>query len=152
MVNKILILGVLLIGQSCASAQSLEGYVVEKMTLGISVPDSGSDEYYLKVRDTTVKMVTLVFETQFEDSIIIKVNDSVCIASKIKTSSIFSRVPEPVVVDYKNYNSRPEITLLLVDKRKYIKFRLYEGYRILYLNRFNNEWLVEFSNYGRTYY
>jgi hypothetical protein len=151
-IYKLMSIFLFLIFYNYADAQKLENYTLEKVMQGISVPDSGSDEYYLKIKDTTLKVLTLVLELQFDDSIVISVNDSICVKSRIKTNPVFSRVPEPIDIDYGNYNLIPEITLILVEKRKFIRFKPLPGYRILYINRSSKEWFLDFSNYGRTYY
>lgn len=116
--NKLVILLLFLSSYNGADAQNLENYVLEKMTQGISVPDTGSEEYNLKIKDTALKVITLVFELQFDDSIVISVNDSIYVKARIKTSAIFSRVPELFDIDYENYKLIPTVTLTLVDKKK----------------------------------
>jgi hypothetical protein len=126
-------------------------YVLEDTLQGLYIPDDENLSAYLKINEKAKESITLVFEMQFNDSIVIKLNDSIWVSKKIMTSPTLSMVEEVFELDFRRYKNVPIVTILLPDVKKYIMFIPVKGYGIVYLNRMNSSWILEYSNYGKLY-
>jgi glycosylphosphatidylinositol transamidase (GPIT) subunit GPI8 len=125
----------------------------ETVFSNIWVPSQLDESFNLKIKDTTKKHLQIVFELNFDDSILICLDDSVLYKKKVKSDSKLSMVNEQFEVDYSAYNKTPTIFIFLLKARKYIEVRPELGYRIVFINRLNGEpWELTFSNYPRLYY
>jgi hypothetical protein len=126
-------------------------YVLEDTLQGLYIPDDENLSAYLKINEKAKESIALVFEMQFNDSIVIKLNDSIWVSKKIVTSPILSMVGEVFEFDLRRYKNAPIVTILLPAVKKYIMFTPVKGYGIVYLNRMNSSWSLEYSNYGKLY-
>lgn len=145
----------LMIGVKKVSAQkSLTlNYKAETVFSNLWVPSHLDESYKLKIKDTTKKHLQIVFEQNFDDSVLISINDSILYKKKAKSDAKLSMVNEQFEVDYTAYDKTPTILIFLIKEKKYIEVRPEKGYRILFINRLDGEpWELTFSNYPRLYY
>lgn len=127
-------------------------YNLDSFYQQVWIPSTLDEVYDQKIKDTLRKSLEIVFEQNFDDSIYIKVNDQVVYETRIKTHPKFSVVKSDFEIDYSNYQYLPTISIILVEKKKGIEFKLLPGYRVVYINRILNIWELNFSNYPRNYY
>lgn len=125
--------------------------ISEKYNSSVWIPNKNEESYNMKVSDTSLKVVNLIFERMFDDSIKVYLNSSEIVAKKIKTDKNVSVVNEEFKIDYHQLIN-PKIEIWLIEKNKKISFAPKQGYTLCYLNRYNNIWSLEFSNYQRMYY
>ena len=127
-------------------------YVLETHHQKIWIPSKLEETYEHKAKDTLKKVLDLAFEQAFDDSVYIKVNDSIVYKKRIKTDPKLSVVKDDFIIDYSVYKDIPSISIFLVEKKKFIRFKPALGYRHVYLSRLQESWELNFSNYPRFYY
>ena len=126
--------------------------ISENYSESIWIP-SGFDEesQKLKVKDTTLKILHLIFERQFDDSIKIFFDKKDIYCKNIKTIKNLSVVDDEFSINYNNAENSL-IEIILINKNKKISFRPKVGFALCYLSRLGTSWNLDFSNYQRTYY
>ena len=152
LINLILLL---LLASSCNSQKLVtidkNKFSEEIYNDAIWIPMQNEESYNFKVKDTTVEEINLIFERVFDDSIKVFLDSKEIFSRKVKTLKNSAVVDDEFKVNYVGH-TKPLIEIFLIGKNKRISFSPKKGYAICYVNRTNNLWSLEFSNYQRMYY
>lgn len=154
-VDKIIFLSAAIFFCACAShtkAQRYSSCVPDKYNAEVWVPSKKDEVYDLKLKDTSQKIISLIFEMNFDDSIVIELNNEALFQERIKTISNLSVVRKNFEIDYSKFKESPMVRINLVEKKRCVEFKVVHGFRLLYLNYFDGFWNLERSNYPRKYY
>lgn len=102
--------------------------------------------------DTLQRSVRLIFEKQFNDSIIIIMDSSIIYNAMLVTSRPGAPWVKIIDVDYSNKHQIPRIIIKKANG-ECMWFYLQPGYRVAYINYVKQlkEWVVELSNIQRQY-
>lgn len=110
--------------------------------------ESGEMDY----TDTLKKSIRLIFEKEFDDSIMVVLDDSIIYNSMIITNKPYAPRAKFIDVDYSMKKDTPYLVIKRADG-KCIWFYLIPGHRVAYINYFKDPgvWMVELSNIHRQY-
>lgn len=163
-VHQIQILGNLLVkfslllflNTSCYSQKGIRNDILknsasEIINESIWVPLLNEEAHDLKLSDTATTILNLIFEREFDDCIKVFLNAKELYCKKITTVKNLSVVNAEFGIPYAVEN-KPLIEILQLNERRKIAFNPKQGYLLCYLNRINDIWTLEFSNYQRIYY
>lgn len=118
-----------------------------------SIDSSGetlSGEKYFS--DTLTKCIRLIFEENFDDSILIKLDDNIVYNSKIVTHKPYFPRVKVIDVDY-SMKKNPPVLLIKKSTGECFWFYLKQGYRVACINYYKElkMWGVELSNIQKQY-
>ncbi len=110
--------------------------------------ESGEKDY----ADTLKKNIRLIFEKQFNDSIIIRLDNSIIYNSMLTTNRPNAPRAKIIDVDYSMKKRKPRI-IIEKSNGECTWFYLKPGYRVAYINYVKDVkiWVVELSNIQRQY-
>ncbi len=102
--------------------------------------------------DTLQRSVRLIFEKQFNDSIIIMLDSSIIYNAMLVTSTPGAPRAKIIDVDYSKIKKTPRIAIRKANG-ECMWFYLQPGYRVAYINYVKQVkgWIVELSNIQRQY-
>lgn len=149
-INKILLIFFFLLYVLTVAAQD-NGYCNNRVIPAIEDPrqaESGERDY----ADTLKACIRLIFEKQFNDSVIIMLDSSIIYNSMLVTNRPGAPWVKIVDIDYSNIQHTPRIIIKKVNG-ECMWFFLRQGYRIAYINYVSQlkAWVVELSNIQRQY-
>jgi hypothetical protein len=126
--------------------------ILENHSESIWIPASfDEDNKNSKIKDTTLKVLYLIFERQFDDSIKILFDNKEIYSKRIKTIKNLSVVDDEFSINYTKAETG-FIEIILINKNRKISFNPKQGFALCYLSRLGNLWNLDFSNYQRSYY
>ena len=103
------------------------------------------------VKDSSKKELRLVFEQDFNDSLLILLDDSLFTTGFFKTQRNLGVCLNDISIDYSTYREVPKISIMLSSERDCISFYPRKGKRIAYINYIQGGWSIELSNILRDY-
>ncbi len=120
-------------------------------TIGVKIShDSLVDDANI-IKGISKKELRLVFEQEFNDSLLILFNDSVFTTGFLKTEKNLGVCLNFISIDYSRFRKVPKISIFLSSKRDCISFYPRIGERIAYINNVEGGWSIELSNFLRDY-
>lgn len=103
------------------------------------------------IKDSLVKIVRLVFEQKFDDTISIFVDDSLLNTGYFKTMKNLGVCANTVSIDFSASQKIPKISIVLHSSIDCISFYPRIDKRIAYITRIDRAWSVDLSNVIRDY-
>lgn len=119
-------------------------------TFEVDIYYSGQFDENFLINDSLVKTIEIVFEQDFNDSVLILCGSKIIQQKWIVTKRPLGVSPDIIKVDYRKM-ANPLISIILKQQNDCISFKPIRGKRMAYINRINGAWSVELSNIIREY-
>lgn len=133
---------------SCKAQHSEFPCKSENVTSSIWIPQT---DIYQKI-DFNNELL-LVFQSDFNDSLRIFLDDQLLVNDHFKTDPNLTVVPKFTKIDAKKLQDGSLLKIVSNEKQECINIPVKYGYRYAYISKNQNEdWFIEYSNYKRKYY
>lgn len=131
------------------SAIKLSKLQKENVNINVFEPVREKDDLRKKYPIDDEK-VAICFREEFSDSVIVIVNNTIIVQKFVQTDTVtLSGLANlTMVIDFNKFTKRKNcITIILLQKKKYIKFKLDKKYRLINLFRDKFKWNIVKTNY-----
>jgi hypothetical protein len=139
----------------CANlySQTVKKCCNNSVKIGYINPPPGTEARALKVSDTSKKEISIIFESGFNDTVVVFLNEKIQGKVFLKSNENRGYTGENMLVDYSKIKKGKKLELKVqsLNRSACIEIEIQKGYRMLELSWSKETWWANFSNYGQVF-